>query len=55
MGLFGHKCSKCGAECKWETDGLIEGWWCPECHKRKKQARRIEELEERLRRLEARS
>ena len=52
MGLFSHNCSKCGTKCQIKSDGLFEGWWCPSCHQRKVDAKKIKELEERIRKLE---
>lgn len=50
MGLFGHKCSKCGASCVWKETMFDYGWWCPVCAKQKSLEKRIAELERKLRR-----
>ena len=52
MGLFGHNCSRCGSKCKIGTDGLVYGWVCPNCQKRKRDAKRIKNLEDRISLLE---
>jgi hypothetical protein len=51
MGLFRHRCSKCGAWCVWISDDGYGnfGWYCKRCAEHEELLERIQKLEKKLR------
>ncbi|GHT52914.1 hypothetical protein FACS1894106_2670 [Spirochaetia bacterium] len=51
--MFEPKCPKCGQRMKIHVGVLMDGWYCPACYDRYKDKKRMKELEDRIKRLEA--